>query len=1581
MAAPLFHPSVFHKAGFNRSGLLRTLAAGVATAALLASQAPVLAKVGVAAAVNTDARGRAPGAAPRVISLGQTVIFNEEIITDGRGLVQVLLLDGTTFTVGPNSQLTIDEFVFNPATGDAKVVASVAKGAFRFIGGQTSRRPDGATINTPVGTIGIRGAMVEGNVQSSDKALFSMIFGDEVNFRGRDGRRSRLYEPGYTLVVQGGGGGGGLDTTVRRRTEGDASTFQTALGGGDGQTGGADEQPTDGTVQQSGLPQNNSNLPNNGPIPTARSIAVKSTDVNQVEDKVADIGNKSQDDLREEVQAPPTTQGQVFYGGPSMSGFSTMSFTPQLFNEELVTFDRTGGRLVSDESGIDLPDHTGTDGDEGLEEFSVDDGVFIGNTLTGTAYAGRGDFAAYFLEYGTETTYPFLMIHGTGTELTAAPENTSLSDIRQYSLTTDPSTGGVPFFTPAAYGPVTNASATDFYIVEPGDSTTGEFETFMSWISIEGEGLNQKSAAFVTASASAEDEAGTDLLSGTRRGSYRSSSESSAVDMRGYMTTLAGPDGSHFFGDNADHFVIGSSLDPDDSFVDSSVDPDVDDAVFGSQHVASLVEETPQTEYERTSRTVTGFMAGVAESSSDADYPYALASAGGPNFYLDLDATNNSVAAVGILTDIFGEDWEVDSYLLTFGAAPSAELDLGPFSDLETGGEGATGGSTYVAWDIYGAVQNNDPGNTRILTDSYYLEYEGEYDGVEVEHTDTTNAGSYLVSGRAVPIEGYSHCADCDFIDWGWWGTRVVVLPGESGSLPDGRRDSVHMGTWVAGDITAEVDLPTNVRATYEGTMLGTVVAYQGESGAAQYIASGTFGMSYDFNDRQGDFWVTDFAGLSLEGNAYGFGESEQALFYASSGESQPYLYVNGAFVNDGENIAAGVIGDFTITDPDFYAVGTIAGKQTEWVETVTARVLTAPEFFTPIDTEDSYDNAGERGLVGTTWESDRTRTFDKIAGMLVNDDDLTMLPDVTGAQGDAGLEAIAVSGFADDRDVSGTAYAGAGDFAAYLLGYDGDPTDPYYLIAGTPTSATVISSLNTGTSVREYTLTQDPIEGIDAPFFVDDRFGPIDPDSLSSTNLFIVESNTAANYGSDETNYDAKVFQSWVSIEGDGFSQKSAAQVFVASVGVDSDGNASLEGGRRGSFRYSAFSGPANTRGSIAAVEGASGNVFFGENADNFVLGADVDTSDSYNDSLLGEGFTGDPADGYMGGGYPFSTHHVADLAETTSQDDLGRTSRTVTGYMSGMVESSYEGQDLPYTVASGIDPTFSLTLDASSNTVSASAILGDAVEAPGGYGIETVYNQNAIVESYELGFGPDEDSGGASAFVDDDLFAASRNGDNDNTRLQTEGGQDLANRAGDNPGSYLVSGRANPIEGYAHCTQCTFLDWGWWGTRVRTDDGTGEFQGSRTDFVHMGTWVAGDITDPGDLPTDIVGTYEGTALGNVARDDGNGGTAKYIASGSMNMEFNFGSRSGTVAINDFDGLDLISEVSDASLQNSQSHFAGQLNGVDSNISGGLSGAFVNNGNIAAGGVIGNFSFQGEDRLATGTIAGIQTGTSPVGN
>ena len=64
--------------------------------------------------------------------------------------------DKSTLTIGPNSNLVIDDFVYNPNAGGGRFAASLTKGALRFVGGQISHTA-GATINTPVASLGIRG--------------------------------------------------------------------------------------------------------------------------------------------------------------------------------------------------------------------------------------------------------------------------------------------------------------------------------------------------------------------------------------------------------------------------------------------------------------------------------------------------------------------------------------------------------------------------------------------------------------------------------------------------------------------------------------------------------------------------------------------------------------------------------------------------------------------------------------------------------------------------------------------------------------------------------------------------------------------------------------------------------------------------------------------------------------------------------------------------------------------------------------------------------------------------------------------------------------------------------------------------------------------------------------------------------------------------------------------------------------------------------------------------------------------------------------------------------------------------------
>ena len=82
---------------------------------------------GVVAAVNQTVRGTQPGRSIRTFTLGANVVRNERIDVDSRGLVQILLADGTTFTVGPNSSLVIDSFVYNPDANTAQVTATAKR--------------------------------------------------------------------------------------------------------------------------------------------------------------------------------------------------------------------------------------------------------------------------------------------------------------------------------------------------------------------------------------------------------------------------------------------------------------------------------------------------------------------------------------------------------------------------------------------------------------------------------------------------------------------------------------------------------------------------------------------------------------------------------------------------------------------------------------------------------------------------------------------------------------------------------------------------------------------------------------------------------------------------------------------------------------------------------------------------------------------------------------------------------------------------------------------------------------------------------------------------------------------------------------------------------------------------------------------------------------------------------------------------------------------------------------------------------------------------------------------------------------
>jgi hypothetical protein len=122
---------------------------------LLASAAVV----GTTGAANTQATSVPPGGGMRVIEIGAQVVENEKIETSASGSVQLLFIDKTTLSIGPNSSVVLDKFVFNPLTTQGEIAVSLSKGVLRLVGGQATHT-GGATITTPVAVIGVRGGIV-----------------------------------------------------------------------------------------------------------------------------------------------------------------------------------------------------------------------------------------------------------------------------------------------------------------------------------------------------------------------------------------------------------------------------------------------------------------------------------------------------------------------------------------------------------------------------------------------------------------------------------------------------------------------------------------------------------------------------------------------------------------------------------------------------------------------------------------------------------------------------------------------------------------------------------------------------------------------------------------------------------------------------------------------------------------------------------------------------------------------------------------------------------------------------------------------------------------------------------------------------------------------------------------------------------------------------------------------------------------------------------------------------------------------------------------------------------------------------
>jgi hypothetical protein len=136
----------------------RTLAA-IAACAVLSAAPAAAQQVGTATAVNPLSESTPPGATTIALNVGARIVHKERIHTTPSGSAQLLFLDKSTLSIAPNTNILIDEYVYNPNSGSGHMLASLTEGALRFVGGKLSHEGE-AELATPAAAIGIRGGTV-----------------------------------------------------------------------------------------------------------------------------------------------------------------------------------------------------------------------------------------------------------------------------------------------------------------------------------------------------------------------------------------------------------------------------------------------------------------------------------------------------------------------------------------------------------------------------------------------------------------------------------------------------------------------------------------------------------------------------------------------------------------------------------------------------------------------------------------------------------------------------------------------------------------------------------------------------------------------------------------------------------------------------------------------------------------------------------------------------------------------------------------------------------------------------------------------------------------------------------------------------------------------------------------------------------------------------------------------------------------------------------------------------------------------------------------------------------------------------
>jgi hypothetical protein len=145
----------------------------VAAAAVSPADADAIGKVtDVARKTTADAAG-----AHRELDLGSDVAAKDTLITDKVGKAALRFVDETQLSIGPNSSVRLDDFVFSRPSDPSSFVIRATRGVFRFATGRGDH--DAYRIHTPTATLGVRGTQFDVKIEGKQVRV-SVLEGEVV---------------------------------------------------------------------------------------------------------------------------------------------------------------------------------------------------------------------------------------------------------------------------------------------------------------------------------------------------------------------------------------------------------------------------------------------------------------------------------------------------------------------------------------------------------------------------------------------------------------------------------------------------------------------------------------------------------------------------------------------------------------------------------------------------------------------------------------------------------------------------------------------------------------------------------------------------------------------------------------------------------------------------------------------------------------------------------------------------------------------------------------------------------------------------------------------------------------------------------------------------------------------------------------------------------------------------------------------------------------------------------------------------------------------------------------------------------